>query len=113
MNEENIEDLYTNEAEKPKEKKEIEPIRKPKSRKFYIYSIIVFLLVMGLIFGFVMYGLIKTNSECVDNPFGFAAKLITLKDRGILVEDPTYVCRYSDTTFYFNKGGIYQERPQN
>lgn len=59
-----------------------------------------------------MAGMIKKNSECINNPFVYAANTVDILQK----EKDTSVnllctCQAGDAEFYFDTEGIYQNNP--
>lgn len=70
-----------------------------------IVSIIAFAIVMAF--------MIKTNSECIQDPFTYAANQVVDSDGAIV--NTICTCEMNDVgvqgVFYFDKNGVHREHP--
>lgn len=85
-----------------------------KSKKFR-YSLIALVVICIFLFIFVLAKLVAVNSQCVNDPFVYAAKTIvtTTEDLGLENEVPKPLCSCSlgESEFYFNHEGTYRSNP--
>lgn len=77
------------------------------NRTIYIIAAITFIIILA--FAVVMVLLIKKNSECVGNPFTYAAQ--TVKDKEGELINPLCSCQVGNDNFWFNNDGLYRENP--
>ncbi len=85
-----------------------------RSKKFFIY-LIIFVVVVIFLFIFALTKLIVANSQCVQNPFTYAASRIILTSESLDLETeippPLCSCSVGQSIFYFDQEGIYKENP--
>lgn len=86
-----------------------------KSRKFFI-GLIIFIGLCILGFIFLMVYVVKLNSECMANPFVFAADRIIVSTNQLglsgKVPDPMCSCSVGASAFYFDHEGVYKNDPR-
>lgn len=85
-----------------------------RSKKFRIW-LIIFMIVSIFLFVFFLAKLIALNSQCVQNPFTYAANQIILTSESLdlqtKVPAPLCSCSVGQSIFYFDHEGIYRENP--
>jgi hypothetical protein len=85
-----------------------------RSKKFRIF-LIIFVVAAVFLFIFLLAKLIALNSQCIQNPFVYAADSIVVTTEKLdlqgRVPDPFCSCSVGESIFYFDHEGIYKENP--
>lgn len=76
--------------------------------KFYLMVIIIGICILAFIF--VLAQLVKINSECVGNPFIYAANSI-IDQKGEIINSVCFCDINGLEGFYFDRNGIYKDNP--
>ncbi len=71
--------------------------------------IIMFVIICVIAFILVMLQLVNVNSECVKNPFVYAANEIVDKKGEIIYS--VCSCDVGENRFYFDRNGMYKNNP--
>ncbi len=76
-------------------------------RSLVYVGVITVLIIMG--FTYVMAQLISENSQCVTNPFIYAAKTIETSEGSNIA--PMCACEVGRASFWFDEEGLYDKLP--
>ena len=87
-----------------------------KSKKFLIIlSVVVIIIIFSFIF--VLAKVVALNSQCIQNPFIYAADRIVISTDQLgltgAVPAPLCSCSVGQSEFWFDHEGIYRENPQS
>lgn len=74
-----------------------------------LFIIAIATIILFIAFAFVMMKLIKENSQCISNPFTYAANRI-VDNKGEVIYS-VCSCNVKEVTFYFDNKEIYPNNP--